>query len=407
MSIFRIFMAIFISCVFEAILVGMQLDESVLKENTLASLTRGIELTDGIEFDVRTTLDNELIVHHDKKLAVSEKLRGDLPIFVENNKQSDLMNLGFPSLSEVIENSKISTNLREHGKIMNIELKLPHPSSVAGAGWFNSRKNIPYVSNMLSKCAELLEEAEIPKHSIIFYGFFKHMNYSAKKINFDWNVSSLFPNQLRFGTRKLNRIYASREFVFRSLNSMIKLQKKRKSPILPCGLEYFIPPYNGMRFDKKYGLSGRQLERLLKLKKGFPIYIWPGLIEQESLLYDAGISILSDSVNSTENSLADGSARWIRHSTQPLDNEWHQKFKNTEPENHKGLVDEAIREVPPWSELNSIERKKFLEQWRKKWYWEKPLEHYFLDSGSNKLPWESVRVIGHRGCGSTSRPIFF
>ena len=59
-------MTIFICYVFEATLVGMQLDEVVLKENTLASLTRGIELTDGIEFDVRTTLDDELIVHHDR-----------------------------------------------------------------------------------------------------------------------------------------------------------------------------------------------------------------------------------------------------------------------------------------------------------------------------------------------------
>ena len=76
-------------------------------------------------------------------------------------------------------------------------------------------------------------------------------------------------------------------------------------------------------------------------------------------MYDAGISILSDSVNSTEYSLPDGSARWIRHSTQPLDHEWSQKFKNTESENHKGLVDEAIKEIAPWNELNNVERKNF------------------------------------------------
>ncbi|MED5484978.1 MAG: hypothetical protein VYE59_00020, partial [Candidatus Thermoplasmatota archaeon] len=94
------------------------------------------------------------------------------------------------------------------------------------------------------------------------------------------------------------------------------------------------------------------------------------------------------------------------HSTQPLDHEWSQKFKNTESENHKGLVDEATKQITPWNELNNVERKKFLEQWRKKWYWEKSLDDYFLDSSFNKLPWDSVRVIGHRGCGSTSRPIF-
>ena len=66
-------------------IVDMSDVENILKENTLPSLVRGIELTDGIEFDVRSTLDGELILHHDKKLAVSEELRGDLPKFVEKN----------------------------------------------------------------------------------------------------------------------------------------------------------------------------------------------------------------------------------------------------------------------------------------------------------------------------------
>ncbi len=385
----------------------MQSEQSNLKENTLASIAKGIKLTDGVEFDVRTTIDNELIVHHDRTLAVSEKLQGDLPKYVEKNTQSDLRNLGFPTLDEIIADTLISQSLREHGKIMNIELKLPHPSSGVGAGWLNSRKNISYVSNMLNKCAKLLEEAEIPKHSIIFYGFFKHMNYAAKKINFDWNVSSLFPNQLRFGSRRLNRIYAAPQFLFRSLKSMIKLQKRRNSPILPCGLEYFTPPLNKLRIDRTYGLTGKPLERLLMLKKGFPIYIWPGLIKQETLLYDAGISILSDNVNTIENTLPEGAARWIRHSTQPLDEKWHQRFKETEIENHDDLVKEARREVSPWHELNSNERNNFINQWSKKWYWEKPLEKYTLESDKNKLPWESVRFIGHRGCGATSRPIFY
>ena len=290
---------------------------------------------------------------------------------------------------------------------MNIELKLPHPSSGVGAGWLNSRKNIPYVSKMLNQCAKLLEDAEIPKHSIIFYGFFKHMNYAAKKINFKWNVSSLYPNQLRYGTTKLNRIYAAPQFLFKSLNSMIKTQKRLNSPILPCGLEYFIPPYNKLRLDRTYGLFGKSLERLLKLKRGFPIYVWPGLIKQETMLYDAGISILSDNVNTSENTLPGGNARWIRHSTQPLDKEWNQKFKNTDPINHDDLVKEATRDISPWHELNSNERRSFLKMWSKKWYWDKSPEEYYLESDNNKLPLESVRVIGHRGCGSTSRPIFY
>ncbi len=388
-------------------IVDMSDVENILKENTLPSLVRGIELTDGIEFDVRSTLDGELILHHDKKLAVSEELRGDLPKFVEKNSSLDLKKLGFPLFKEVINNPTISEGLRTKGKIMNIEIKLPHPSSGFGGGWFTSRKNIPYVGGILKQCSELLDNAEIPKQSVIFYGFFKHMNYTAKKLNLEWSVSSLFPNQLRFGTRKLNRFYAASEFSFKTLKSMINKQKKRGSPILPCALEYFIPPLNKLRFDRTYGLSGKPLERLLKLRKGFPIYIWPGMIKDELKLYEAGISILTDDLKSNQYSLPEGIARWTRPSTQPLNETWNHRFRNTDVENHEDLIKEATREISPWHELNKTERKNFCELWSKKWYWEKSIEKLTKESDENKLPWESVRIIGHRGCGNTPRPIFY
>jgi glycerophosphoryl diester phosphodiesterase len=391
---------------FEGTLVEMSSEPKQIKENTLESLSRAIKLSDGIEFDVRSTLDERLILHHDMTLSVSEELRDDLPKYVEKNTLSDLNEFGFSSFEDIVNDSMISQSLREHGKLMNIELKLPHISSGVGGGWLSSKKNISYIGNMMNQCAKILNEAEIPKHSVIFYGFFKHMSYAAKKINFDWSVSSLFPPQLRFGSQTLNRIYASSEFTSRSLNSMIKRQKKRNSPILPCALEYFIPPYNKLRLDKTYGLSGKSLDRLLKLKKGFPLYIWPGLIKHETMLYDAGISILSDSLDSNEYTLPEGIARWTKQSTQPLNDKWIQRFRETSPENHKDLIEEATREVSPWHELNSNERKYFLDKWSKKWYWSKSSQEIYHESESNKLPWESVRVIGHRGCGSTSRPIF-
>ena len=376
-----------------------------LKENTLPSLVKGMELSDGIEFDVRLSSDEELILHHDRRLSVSKNIKGDLPEFVEQNTLSDLKNFGFPSFKEIVENSKIGDALRNQGKIMNIELKLPHPSSGSGGGWLTSRKNIPYIGEVLKQCSEILVDEEIPKHSVIFYGFFKHMNYAAKKINFDWKTSSLFPNQLRFGSERMNRIYAAPEFSLRSFKSMINRQKKKGSPILPCALEYFIPPVNKLRLDRTYGLSGKPLERLLKVKKGFPIYIWPGLIKDEFKLYEAGITILTDNLNSNVYSLPEGIARWTRPSTQPLNETWKNKFRSTDIENHHDLIREANREVTPWHELNKIERKEFLMTWSKKWYWENTSQ-IIATSTNNKLPWESVRIIGHRGCGNSPRPIF-
>ena len=70
---------------------------------------------------------------------------------MELNQKSDLTNLGFSSFEEVIQDSVISQGLRDCGKVACIELKLPHPSSRVGAGWFNSRVNIPYVEKMFNR----------------------------------------------------------------------------------------------------------------------------------------------------------------------------------------------------------------------------------------------------------------
>ena len=381
--------------------------EKSLKENTFESLSKAIQLSDGIEFDVRTTSDEGLILHHDKTLSVSKRLQKELPDYVELNQKSELTKLGFSSFEDVIQDSVISQGLRDNGKVACIELKLPHPSSGVGAGWFNSRANIPYVEKMLNQCAEVLIEAEIPKHSVIFYGFFKHMSYVAKKIKFNWEVTSLFPNQLRAGSRRINRIYAAPQFILKSIKSMIKLQKNRKSPMLPCSLEYFISPTNKLRLDRTYGLSGKPSENLLKLRQGFPIYVWPGLIKDESKLYNAGITSLTDDLDPHLVTLPEGIVRWTRPSTQPLDIEWRTKFMNTDVENHANLIKEATMSVSPWHETNKSERKAFLDEWKKRWYWGRSYNSIYDDSASNKLPWEAVRIVGHRGSGITSRPIFY
>ena len=43
--------------------------------------------------------------------------------------------------------------------------------------------------------------------------------------------------------------------------------------------------------------------------------------------------------------------------------------------------------------------------WQNKWNWK--VDHAKTDSNSeNALPWQAVRLIGHRGSGKTQRPVF-
>jgi glycerophosphoryl diester phosphodiesterase len=39
-------------------------------ENTLASLVHGMQMFDGIEFDIRLTSDDQIVIHHDRTISV-------------------------------------------------------------------------------------------------------------------------------------------------------------------------------------------------------------------------------------------------------------------------------------------------------------------------------------------------
>ncbi|MEC7254056.1 MAG: glycerophosphodiester phosphodiesterase family protein, partial [Candidatus Thermoplasmatota archaeon] len=44
-------------------------------ENTLDSLVHGMDLFDAIEFDVRLTKDDQVIIHHDRKVSIDPNER--------------------------------------------------------------------------------------------------------------------------------------------------------------------------------------------------------------------------------------------------------------------------------------------------------------------------------------------
>ncbi|MEC7261581.1 MAG: glycerophosphodiester phosphodiesterase family protein, partial [Candidatus Thermoplasmatota archaeon] len=44
-------------------------------ENTLESLVHAMELFDAIEFDIRLTKDNHVVIHHDRTVSIAPSLR--------------------------------------------------------------------------------------------------------------------------------------------------------------------------------------------------------------------------------------------------------------------------------------------------------------------------------------------
>jgi glycerophosphoryl diester phosphodiesterase len=104
------------------------------RENTLASFRAAVALgVDGVELDVRRTLDGALVVHHDPavgSLAIAQSVRSALPDYVPTLEQA-LDSLEGVSVNVEIKNGRgPSENYDEHGDLARHVLK-----TVEDAGW--------------------------------------------------------------------------------------------------------------------------------------------------------------------------------------------------------------------------------------------------------------------------------
>jgi|TARA_B100001105_G_scaffold238353_1_gene215506 hypothetical protein len=151
-------------------------------------------------------------------------------------------------------------------------------------------------------------------------------------------------------------------------------------------------------------LTPASIEKLNLSRKGYPIYIWPAYLKIEHTLQKSGITTLTDNLDPNLYTLPGGDARWVKPATQPLSPEQKIELELAPIEMHKELIDELRRNVTPWHELTPSQRREHLSTWRKNWYWEKSLDELFDLADSNKLPWEAIRMVGHRGAGKKHSP---
>ena len=129
--------------------------------------------------------------------------------------------------------------------------------------------------------------------------------------------------------------------------------------------------------------------------------VWPAKLRVEGALMDAGLTAISDELSPDVTTLPTGEARWLRPATQPLNLEQQNKLDSAATEHHASVIAELQREVVPWSELSNSEKRVFLENWSKKWLWERDVDTLMLESTESSMPWEVSRIIGHRGAGRT------
>ena len=375
-------------------------------ENTLDSLVHGMTLFDAIEFDVRLTKDDQVIIHHDRKVSINPELRQGKSPYVENRELDDLLEMGFCSLEMLLKHPLIQQAVQEQGKVMVIESKRPSYNVKRSGGWFAKNKHDIHMGATMKRVEEVLDQYDIPQQSTVHYAFHKSMKDAARLGGLQRNWSTLLPTIRPFGGRKIHRILASPEFLTTSFARLMRKHQQNASPMMPCAIEYLTPPTNRIPLGKTVGLRGKSLERLTKIRQGFPVYLWPVSAKIEHHVLNAGLSVLTDASDPAMTWLPSGHARWTQPATLPLDETQYMRLKNATKEDHLSVLKSLKNDATPWMECDRARKRELLTYWKQKWQWNSTVEDLLdFEEKNGSMPWQIVRMIGHRGAGKTKRPV--
>ncbi len=355
-------------------------------ENTVAALVEGITRFDGVEFDLRLSADEQLVLHHDHNLSIEHDNSLEKLSFIEQCQSDEVKSNGFDDFISLLENKNFSEQLTEQSKVAFIELKLPHRSIQKRA------ENTTHLSKMLEQVAELLKVNQIPKHNTVVYSFHPDMSKVVKNAAYKGHWSELRPAVPPVYGSFNQRMRTLPEYLTTSFAGLVKHHQRNGSVMMPCAKEYLMGWTRHLPLGRSVGLSGRALKRLRSITNGYPVHVWPCTSLEERILLNAGLSVITDDAH-PQQPIA-GAARWQRPASLPLSlKQWEGLAQRKTP-----------TEVSPWGELNDSEKNSQVETWRKQHQWQRDSDQILSDS-HGELPWEAVRVIGHRGCGKVTRPV--
>ena len=374
-------------------------------ENTLESLRHAIQQFDGIEFDIRITADNQLVVHHDRDVSLPASYLEGKPIWAEEWTLEELNEAGFLGFEEMLDDPIIANHWATRGKMGCIEIKRPHPTASSGGGYRGKKHHIAHVARAMQLAESILDERDIPHHNTVFYAFHKHMPASAAQASTRRPWAALIPYIPPFGNRTTQRLKAVPQYISMPFKRLVKRHKMEGSSMLPCAIEYFKSPTSWLPLGRKVSLQGRGLERLTASRHGMPTYVWPTRPDIEHALLRAGLTALTDYADPALTWLPSNQARWVQPATQPLDEEQWQSLEKCEVEHHLDVLSELKDSTPTWSEADPSRRRSLIEAWRKRWKWNESTEELVEKYCDATPPWAAPRMIGHRGSGKTSRPV--
>ncbi len=374
-------------------------------ENTLESLRHAIQLFDGVEFDLRITADRQLILHHDRDVSVPvDRLEGQ-PQWVEEWNLDDLVNLGFLSFEQFLNDSTVRHAWAEQGKMGCIEIKRPHPRAATGGGFLGRKNHNEHIAEAMMLADALLDERGIPLENTVYYAFHKGMPASARRSGTKRPWAALIPYIPPFGNRSYQRLQAFPQYLTMPFARLVRRHGRQGSSMLPCASEYVASATKHLPLGRHVGLQGGGARRLSKVRQGMATYVWPTRPSFEHDLLRAGLTGLTDHADPALTWLPSGHARWVNPGTQPLDEEQWQRLMAAEESNHLDVITELRSEVPTWEECDASRRRDLVTAWARQWSWKQDPDTVLMSSSGATPPWSAPRLIGHRGSGKTSRPV--
>lgn len=149
-------------------------DNKLIYENTLEAFKISVEKGYGIELDVRSTLDNQLIIFHDDNL----KRMFNIDVKVQSLTLKSLYNLGLkyhnPTLQEVLDliQGKVDLIIEfKHGKNDDVLCKLAYETLLSYGGTFSVESFHPKIVYWFKKNAPEIDRGQLLM-SISEYDYF-------------------------------------------------------------------------------------------------------------------------------------------------------------------------------------------------------------------------------------------
>ncbi len=359
-------------------------------ENSFNALKHGIEFSDGIEFDLRMDADGELVIFHDEFVPGSGSIK---PRCIENMHTDELRKHGVLTFNELIKDREFLELWKSGSKTVDIEIKMPHP--------LVGKKDDHHLASIMERIRSLTGDFELPSRSTIVSSFSPRLCVVSKSIGFDIAVTQLVPRIRPWGRYwRVKRAFAIPQFVMTSVPYIARTFRSEGMSSIGMALEYLKGWEKYTRFGPKVGLKGKGLEKLHKSLRGMGVFVWPGPLDLEDSLINAGVSIVSDNMNPEVVTKPDGSYRWPRPASQPLDEEWANRLRSSTIFERADLIKEAGDSLPTWAELRSDSKTKIISEQGRRMLWEGSEESWNRDH-ENGIPWGSPRIIGHRGAGKS------